>query len=99
MESKYGFRSNETLLGIILLLVGVSLLTDKLFFFNAIWQILVVVWGVLLLKEKNIIQGAIVLVFGAVLLADTFFHIGITYDLIGVGSIGLGIKVIFSNLK
>lgn len=99
MESKYGFRSNETLLGIILILVGVSLLTDKLIIFNVIWQVLVIVWGLLLLKEHNLIQGIVVLSFGIIFLIDTIVGLNITYTLLGIGSMGLGIKVIFANLR
>ncbi len=98
-DSKVSFKNIKVLLAIILILLGISLLSQDSVVFNFIWQIAVLIWGLFLFREKNYLQGGIVTAFGIVCLYDTIFDKGFTTYLAGILVIVVGIKIFFDEIN
>ncbi len=98
-KTKYATKNYESLFGIILILLGVSYILDDKTFFNLIWQIVIIVWGALNIKEKNYLYGAILIGFGSLFILDNVFDFNIRDILIGLLFCFIGAKLVFNNLK
>ncbi|MFV0288818.1 MAG: LiaF transmembrane domain-containing protein [Mycoplasmatales bacterium] len=98
-ETKYATKNYESLFGIILMLLGLSFILDNLWWFNLLWQIALIIWGTLNIKEGNTIYGIILIAFGSLFIVDWAIMIDIRDILIGLFFIALGGKMLFSNLR
>ncbi len=94
IEKSYGF-----LFGIILFLVGLSLIFEDMFFFNVLWEALIIFWGIMNIKQKDYFYALALLSFGVVFLVDTIFKLGITNILTGLFISAIGIKILFQEKK
>lgn len=97
--SKYSTKNYQSLFGIILILVGLSFIIPDAIIFNIVWQVLIVIWGILNLRDKNYIYGIILLVFGIVLLFSQLFNSHILIAITGAFLIAVGGRLLWDNLK
>ncbi len=97
--NRYISKSYGFLLGVILFLVGLSLIFEDLFLFNVLWESLIIVWGIINIRQKDYFYALALLTFGVVFLVDTIFTLGITNILTGLFISALGIKILFQDMK
>ncbi len=96
---KYISKSYSFLFGIILFLVGLSLIFDQMIVFNIIWEALIIAWGVLNLRQKDFFYALALISFGVIFMIDTIFNLGITNILIGLFISSIGIKELLKDIK
>ncbi len=96
---KYIAKSYSFLFGIILFLVGLSLIFEDMIFFNIIWEALIIAWGVLNLRQKDFFYALALISFGVIFMIDTIFNLGITNILIGLFISSIGIKEVLKDIK
>ncbi len=94
---RYITKSYGFLLGIILFLVGLSLIFEDMFFFNVLWEGLIIFWGIINIRQKDYFYALALISFGVVFLVDTIFNLGITNILTGLFISALGIKILFQE--
>lgn len=96
--SKYKTKNYMSLFGIILTLIGLSIILKDLMFFNVLWEVLIIVWGVLNFRNKDYLYSAVLLVFGIVFLIDTIFNMGIRDIITGLFISAIGVRILFQEL-